>query len=196
MINNIIRNPLVKTIGIVLVLYFGLFTNKEDPGSLGNRMAPKKIKENVNEAWEQGKFIATNVKKAQELAKTTDKKPETLSSLDKVIAEDLNKGVGEKSLTCGDSAIISYGLYNLDGHQLDFIVAEKFTIGERKNWLIEKNLIGMKIDGARIIGVPQDFITDDIKLAQLLKLGKTDLKYHVSLKDIVPTPPKSKISCN
>lgn len=66
-IDLILHNPIFKIIGIFLILYFGLYTNKEHPDSLGNRLSKEKMQENFKEVKSNSYFIVENLRKAEEL---------------------------------------------------------------------------------------------------------------------------------
>ena len=67
--NKITKNPLIRFIGIVAILYYGLLHNKESPDSLGNRLSPKKIQTNISEISTKSTHIITNVQKAKQIIK-------------------------------------------------------------------------------------------------------------------------------
>lgn len=183
---ELLRNPLIKTIGIALVLYFALFANKEKPESLGNRLSSENIKKSFSEAQNQGKFIITNVKIAQEIAKEKAEEQKLASqNISDIATSDLEIGAGEQSVACGDEVEISYGIYTKSGKQLEFLNSKKFVIGENQNPVIEKNIIGMKRGGIREINIPYNYRTEDKKLIELLKFNATDLKYQITLLSIV-----------
>lgn len=178
---ELLKNPIIKTIGIVTILYFALFSDKKNPESLGNRLSPEKIKQHVSDVTEKSKFIITNVQVAKEALKNQPSQQVSDESVAQISIEDLDAGEGEESLSCGSEAEIIYGIYTKDDKQLEFSKPEKIIIGGRKNYLIEKNIIGMKKSGIRVIKVPQKFQTGDKKLYELLKFNQTDLKYQVTL---------------
>jgi hypothetical protein len=185
---ELLRNPLIKTIGIVLVLYFALFANKEKPESLGNRLSSENIKKSLSEAQSQSKFIITNVKIAQEIAKEKERAEEQAlaqQNISDITTNDLEIGAEEQVIACGDEVEIAYGIYTKDGKQLEFFNSQKFIVGEEKNLIIERNIIGMKRGGIREINIPYHYRTEDKKLAELLKLNATDLKYQITLLSIV-----------
>jgi hypothetical protein len=184
---ELLKNPLLKFPLIAVILYFGLFHDKKNPESLGNRLSTANIKKNFNEAREKTKFIAVNVQQAQEFKK---KQIEGAIIADKVkkeevalLIDDAEIGIGPETLACDDVAQISYAIYNKIGKQLVFIATEKLAIGKKVNPLIDKNIIGMKKGGIRNIKVPHDFKTTDQKLLQLLKFNEGNLKYQVTLLD-------------
>jgi len=192
---EILRNPLIKAIGIITILYFGLFSNKSNPDSLGSRLSSEKIKKNFSEAKEKSKFIITSVQSAQEAAKEQKARQDlgniSAQNSPKTSTEDLDIGEGEDSLSCGSEAEIIYSIYGKDDKQLESpSKPEKLLIGSNKNQMVESNIIGMKTSGIRIIKIPQDFQTNDKKLSELLKFYQTDLKYQITLlsftKDVDP----------
>lgn len=69
-INRIISNPLVKIIAIVLILYFGLFSNNHDNRSLRNRFSADNIKESVDEIAQQKDAIVRNLEQAKKLERS------------------------------------------------------------------------------------------------------------------------------
>lgn len=46
---KLLQNPFVKIIGIVIILYYALFADKNDPESLGNRFSGVQMERNVRE---------------------------------------------------------------------------------------------------------------------------------------------------
>jgi hypothetical protein len=187
---QLLSNPVIIGVGVALVLYFALFANKKNPESLGNRLSAEKVKKNFNEVQEKGRFIATNVKMAKTMAKEKAMQSETKSQVD----YSRKSEEGDK-ISCGDEVEISYGIYAKDGQQLEFFNLQKLLIGSKKNWLIEKNIIGMKRGEINSINIPQNFQSEDKKLAELLKLHTMDLKYQLTILSLTKTD-NQKISCN
>ena len=186
---DLLRNPLIRSVGVAIILYFALFADKTNPESLGNRLAPETIKKNFAEAKEKGKFIITNVKTAQEQLKDLDEKKAREAAQEK-----LKNSNAELQISCGDNVEISYGVFTKNGKQLEFIDSERLTIGKKLNPFLEKNIIGLKQDETRNINIPQDFQTDDLQLLQLLK-NNSDLHYQVTLLHLQKTA-GSGISCD
>lgn len=71
--NSITKNPIFRICGIALILYYGLFQNKDNPDNLGNRLAPERIKSNLSEISDKSVYIIGNVKKAEEIQKSVTK---------------------------------------------------------------------------------------------------------------------------
>jgi len=192
---HLLKNPIIKTVGITLILYFALFSSRS-PDSLRNRLSPQNIKQDLGEIKEKSKFIVTNIKTAQSLAveKAEAEKLQNKPAFTSI--EDAEIGSGEDSVICGSEIEISYGIYTIDKKQLDFVNSEKLTIGTKSHPLIEKNIIGMKLNGTRYINIPSNFKTDDIILAQILKLNNGDLRYQIDLKSLKQDAANKNIVCN
>ena len=97
---ELLRNPLIKYPGIILVIYFGLFSNKENPSSLGNRLSAESVKKNFNEMQEKGKFIATNIQAAKDLE--AQRRQSASSNSEIIVKEDLEIGTSQEEISCGD----------------------------------------------------------------------------------------------
>lgn len=191
---ELLHNPIIKIIGIVAVLYFALFANKQNPESLGNRLSPTNVKKNFQEAKEKSKFIAVNVKKAQEIAKNQQiTQSETDNSYAKISVVELETGQGEMKIECGNEVEISIGIYNQQEQQIEFINSVKIIVGSKKDQLIEENVIGMRQGGIRNINILRGFQTDSQKLQQFLKQG--DVKYQVTVLNL-KKPLNSTFTCN
>jgi hypothetical protein len=177
--NNLIKNPLFKIIGIILIIYFALFDNKENPQSLANRLSVKQLQQNASEVKEKTHFILYNLQNAKEAQK--------------IIVEDKEVGIGE-SLRCLDEADLSYKIFVKNiSKEIEEIHEKKILIGGRKNLIIERNVVGMKAGGVRIINVPSAFQTTDEKLSQLFKTYSSDVKYEVSLLKFTKLKPVANI---
>ncbi len=64
---KLIHNPIFRIIGIMAVLYYGLFHNRQKPESLGNRLSPEIIKANLSEVSSKSVDIITNLQKAEKI---------------------------------------------------------------------------------------------------------------------------------
>ncbi|MCE3255308.1 MAG: hypothetical protein K0R25_802 [Rickettsiaceae bacterium] len=65
--SSLIKNPIFRIIGILVILYYGLFYNNDKPESLKARLAPEKIKSNLSDMSSKSLYIIENVKKAEEV---------------------------------------------------------------------------------------------------------------------------------
>lgn len=197
---QLLQNPIIKTIGITTILYFALFADKKNPESLGNRLSAERMKENFKEIQNKSQFIMRNVKAAQNHAKIQVLKKKENGQVNhsflQISEKILNKGTGDKIAKCGDKVIIDYGILNSKGRQLYFTSSQKFTIGKRKDLLIENKLIGMKESGIKSLNIPKDFKSTNDRLKHFLETSKTDLEYQITLHNIQKDTHNSKISCN
>jgi hypothetical protein len=192
---KILKNPIVKWAGIILIIYFALFANKKSPQSLGNRLSKENVEKNLNQMKEKSKFIVSNVRLAKEVAKEREAQRKVdIENAEGIIVKDVEIGAGDKAISCADIVEISYGIYASDGKQLEFVPKEKITIGSKKNWPVEKNIIGLKKAAVREINLPGNIQTADEKLLKLLKLHPEGLKYQVTVLSFAKSG--SQLSCN
>ena len=182
-IMELLRRPLVKIIGLMLVMYFGLFSNKQDPDSLGNRLSSQNIKENFSEIHEKSNFILFNIDRAKQMSgKELGTGEDPSQSFSVITAQDYASGSGDEQLKCGDLAEISYDVRVFGSNSsLEFVTKENLIIGSNSNSLLEQKIIGMKTGGVRIINIPRDFKSGNKKIAFLLKFNEAALQYTVSL---------------
>ncbi len=180
---ELLRKPLVKIIGLALVIYFGLFADKKNPDSLGNRLSSDRIKQNIDQAQEKGAFILSNIDKARQIgAGGTVEVVEPSQNFSTITVQDIEDGEGDEILKCGDEAEIAYDIHVAGSNgQLEFVPQEKLLIGSNANRLLERKIIGMKSGGERIINVPRDFKSANQKLSFLLKFNEAALQYNVRL---------------
>lgn len=195
---RLLKNPIVRACGVAMVLYFALFANKENPESLGNRLSADNVKKNLGDMKEKGKFIAVNVKAAQDVAKQMKSMPKPVVKAENfagIKVSDLTKGEGAAAI-CSDEVIVDYGLYGNKGKQLYFISSEKFTLGQRQNWLLEKHILGMQKGTVRSLMIPQNFDTDNAKIKQYLLTNRTGIEFKITLNEIKPVNSSTTPDCN
>ena len=89
MIKTIINNPIFRICGVVVILYYGLFKNKYEPESLGNRFSAERIKSNISEVSEKSAYIAENIRKAEKLSAVNSNK--SLADENKKPTQDTKK---------------------------------------------------------------------------------------------------------
>jgi hypothetical protein len=190
---ELLKNPLIKWAGMLLILYFALFNNEQNPRSLGNRVSAENIKNNISEATKQGSFIISNVKMVKKTMQhpemLTDQKYTTFSHNDVVV------GSGEKEAACGDEATISYTIINSNNLQLDFANADKIIIGSGQENFFEANIKGMKVGGLRYISIPSGSLIYDKKLGQFINNSDIDLEIQIALLSLL-TSELQNLSCN
>lgn len=181
---DFLRIPFVKIIGICVVLYFALFSNKQNPDSLRNRLSKEQVTKNLQTAKEQSQFIISNVRMAQGADKNT---------VTAVEIEDTASGQDGEAAACGSEVVISYGIYDSSNKQIKFIDSESLVIGSKKNELIEKNITGLKPDSVRNLRIPKELATNDKNLSEMLKFYG-NIRYQISVKAVTPHP-ESQSSC-
>ena len=181
---ELLRNPIIKITGLVLVLYFALFYDKKNPDSLGNRLSSERIAKNFHEAQEKSTFIMSNIERAHNLrgATAATASSDPLQNFSTLTIQDVEIGKEGGALKCGDEAEISYDIRVAGStNQLEFVPKEKLVIGSNVNPMIERKIVGMKKGGLRIIKIPKDFKSSNQKLAFLLKFNEAELQYAVTL---------------
>lgn len=171
---DIAKNPIIKIIGVALILYFGLLGNKESPESLGNRLSKEALENDLSEAKKKSNFIFNNVVYA--------KKQLNESNSAKIEVNNLLLGSGEK-IACGDIAEISYEVYDISGNNLDKSTSADFIFNPKSINILEKHLEGMRIKGVREIIVAKNFPTQDLQLKKYQEIAKGSIKYQITLKN-------------
>jgi hypothetical protein len=193
-IMEILRNPIVKTVGIAAILYFALFYNKENPESLGNRLSPKNIKEGLGEVTKKAQFIAGGISTANEQAKEMEKLRSKKFQDAASDYKDIKTGEGE-AISCGDYALISYKIFNSQNQELAKQPSRPISIGTQQNLLLERNIIGMKRGGTRVITVTQNpNITDPMLKSQIEQSGGRMI-FEVTLENFDALPNNKNSSC-
>ena len=186
-IEEIIKNPLVKLAGIITILYFALFTNKENPDSMGNRFSSEQLKKDFNDIKEKSKLVTLGIAQrnnAQNIAKdeTINKTQENLTSSDsgkkielseniydfsKFIVNDSSLGDISKKSDCGNEVVISYQIYSEKQKLLQNAQSKTLIIGAKEDLVLEKYSKNMGKKGIRAILFPQDFISNNSELNKL-----------------------------
>lgn len=165
LVNEILKNPLVKIGAIAVILYFALFSNKENPDSLRNRLSKERIEKNLHEASSKSKFIITNVGAAKKIAAEKIRKEKEMENV---------------TIECSDEVVTDYSIYSND-KSLYTEKNKKFIIGSKADTIIERNIIGMKIGESKNIS-----IMDAIQTSQkeTIPQPKNDIKYHITIVSI------------
>lgn len=187
----LLRNPFIKIIGVVIVLYFGLFNNKENKSSLGYRLSKENISKNIDEVKEHSTYIVATINDVKsveagllpaEVLRERASRNQPRYSYDDVTSYIEEEGNGVNKVECGDQAKISYKIYvKATNVELDNVENQVLIIGSKKNKLLEDHLIGIKEGAVKIINIPKHSKVADTKLASLLKFNETDLYYKIKL---------------
>jgi hypothetical protein len=183
-INNLLKNPLIRICATILIVYLALFSNKENPNSLGNRFSKERLQKNFTEMKEKGQFIKKNI----DTAKRIEKEKKTTQNSEG-IKSDL-------SVKCGDKVITNYAIYtnNIKLNQIDNL---EFVIGSKQNWLIEKNLIGMKNNEVKNINMLDSLTTNERKMISSSNINlQNNTEYKITVLQVIHGSDNKKISCN
>lgn len=191
---DFLRIPLVKIIGICAILYLALFSEKQNPNSLGNRLSKEKVTKNLSDAKERSRFIISNVRTTKEAAIKQDKiyQPDAGA---KISIEDIDVGKGDIAVSCGSTVEFSYGIYSSDNKQIKVVSSEKLVVGGGTNKIIENNIFGMRQGGIRNIKIPHNFKTDNRDMTDLLKFYNADIRYQLFLVSVAEPNITSHITC-
>lgn len=188
---NLTRHPLVKWSGILAILYFALFSNKDNPRSLGNRMSSENIEKSLREAKEKSDYIIENVKIARSLAGNPVLQPNPIPQIASITTQDLNIGSGDLAISCGNEVVISYAIYTSDATQIEFVNSQELVIGSKSEPFLEENILGMKLGGIRSINILTTSSISDQKIIDLIKKHGSELKIQVTLLSLLPTEDKN-----
>lgn len=186
----IVKNPIAKTIGIGLILYYALFANTEKPNSLGNRINKETLSKDIKQAQEKIGFIATNVKVARNLSNPKNKR-----AAQKIQTIDEKEGIGENIVECEDEVKFSGQIFSQDGRLIKKMPGQIVVIGSKSNSLIEKNILGMKELGVRIIAIPYNSTIKNREIAELMSNYSTSLEYKITVKSIEKSLDQSTKNC-
>ncbi len=187
------RHPLVKWTGILAILYFAIFSNKDNPRSIGNRISSENIEKSLQEARKKSDYIIENVKMARSLAANNASQPTpgatqphstTAQGLN--AAQELNIGSGDLTLSCGNEVVVSYAIYKSDATQIEFVNSQQLVIGSKSEPFLEENILGMKIGGIRSINFSNTNSISDRKIIELMKKHDSELRMQVTLLSIIP----------
>lgn len=177
-LTGFLRIPLVKFVCILLILYFALFSNKDHPDALSNRLSKERISEGIDQAAKKSRFIISNVQSSNNIPKAPQATDQPIVKA-KTSIEDVELGKGNMAV-CGSEVEISYSIFAKD-KKLREVSSEEIIIGSNIDKIIEKNILGMQKGGIRNIKVPYNFESDDRRLSGMLNFYKSDLRYQVSL---------------
>jgi len=144
-----IKNPLIKLVGIIAIVYFALFYDSGHKDSLKKRLSSKNIKRNIDHIKDKTVHIKQNIDKVKIYE-------EKLAIAEILIASDksyqnLVLGFGNEA-KCGDVVLINYNKL-IDGIN---IPKSNYQITINYSSAFSEQLIGMKPSGVRKIFVKED----------------------------------------
>lgn len=170
--------PLVKFIGIGIIIYFALFSNTNDSASLRNRLSKERVNKNLQDAKEKSRFIISNVRTAQSISKEKIINPDIAN---KISLEDVTIGTSADVVRCGSEVEISYGIFSDNNLQIKTVSSEKLVVGSNINPIVEKNIFDMKQGGIRNIKIPKGFVTNNNHINEQIKFYNSGIRYQVYL---------------
>jgi hypothetical protein len=183
---KLLENPLIKWAGILAIIYFALFSNKNNPDSLSNRLSGSNIKKNLNEAKEKSEFIITNVKIAQSMAESSeDVKKDNFS--DEIITENLSTSNSVNKVKCGDEVEILTSINSANGKNISTPQIKKIIIGSDNNPLLEEKIMGVAENSAIRLKIKESYQSHEREIAEILNSEKKEIYYDILIKEINPT---------
>ncbi len=196
---KLLQNPIIKTIGIALVLYFALFHKSDNPNSLSQRLSTERIKEGANQIKDKAKFISRNISGVQDrktpnlpLYNPTPKKIELASDTAKNVAENqkIDPPVKRK-IACGDEVEIIFLMFNEMAVELKRDFIKKLVIGSKQRLYFEKMIIGMEEKSSKDLELfPKDVI-EDKEVADIVKKNNAKVKLHIMVNSSKPSGNKN-----
>lgn len=170
-INKIGENTLFKIVGITVILYLFLFSDK-NPNAIGHKLSKQDVTEGYHTAKEKYKFISEKLEEAKEFEKekknsesannsdsSETKAPEpyqynqhpnsayvaNIPKYEIKIDEKNFVKVTDKNykISCGDMVEISYYMV-ANKQKIGEEQKQKFIVGSNSNYLIEQDIIGSK----------------------------------------------------
>ncbi len=185
---KILRIKIIRIGLVFVIIYFALFSNKNNPQGLGYRFSSQQLHKDFSEAEQKGGFILENIRRAQNAdgSKNEEALQEVLKyDYSNAIYKDVEIGKSKEIAQCGDEALVSYSINVAQNKsQLDFIESQKVLIGSNKNRLLEEKISGMHVGGTRSVKIPKDLKSDFQLLNNLLKFNETELYFLINLKEI------------
>ena len=181
----LLKNPIIKTAGVIIVIYFAFFSDKKNPNGLAQRLSGKNIKSDLSEISRKSQFILTNVGVAKEVAKKNEDYYSIINQqIDLLDYTDIIIGEGVDAISCFDKARFFYKIFDFFNKEIEFSQADNVTIDNLNSFVLEKKLIGMKKNGVRQVIIPPSFNTLDPKLKNLLLQNPQGLKYEITVVEI------------
>lgn len=188
---RIIQNPIIKTVGIFVILYFALFANKENPESLGNRMSKENIKKNLGDVFRKGHDAMTTIETAGQEAQIEEGKKFKKFEEYEVSYVKSSAGKGDEKIDCADYVILTYKISD-DENKVLTQRSENLTVGSGKSLLIERNILGMKVGETRNLIISQDYDGPDNLVREIVERYNRDIRYEITItnfnKNDIPQP--------
>jgi hypothetical protein len=181
-----LKNPLIKIIGVVAIIYFGMFYDNDHPDSLGNRLSIDNVKKNINEVQQKVSDISQTI----EIAKQNNQQISAERKFSELSFEKVFVGTGNNFIECGDEVNIIYKFYDDQNRILEMSENSQIIAFQSNEdlilTLIAQNISGIKngaIIRAKFLGKYKEA---DQKLNKLLKIANYNLNLEVYVLSINP----------
>ena len=159
---KILDNFFIKTIGIIAVLYFTLFSDKEDTDNLRNRFSSEQLKQDVSTIVNNTQHILTNAKQV---------KKHGLRQI-------------KNTARCGNEVIINYKIFSLKSKkELESVSNLKIVISDKTD-IFNSQIIGMKKNEVKTFEVLKNQSINDARLVNYLKNSENGLSLHIELLEV------------
>ena len=206
---RLLKSPLIRLIGAVIILYYALFANTYEKDSLGNRLSKQTIEKNLEETKRKSLYIAINIKQAQDYSRNniSNNSPSDINSENKnsnssanfpigIIIKDIHIGQGQEA-RCGDKITANYTVYDNDGNKLNNIINYTVKIDENSaKSIIKENLIGLKVGSKRLIILPVTYKAKDMESFKYMAMSHNKgINYEINLIQVEESK-NSSAKCN
>jgi hypothetical protein len=161
---NLAKNPLIKIVGILIIIYFALFYDTQNKSNLRNRLSTDKLKKNFVHIKNTTENIKKNIKTSRvEFKSGVDQSGRTKYNT----YEDVNQGSGIE-VKCGDGVTISF-----TKSSDDMSLTQRGYTMQVDNSELSKNIIGMKVGGTKKFKLKEEVngkISSYIYKVELIKI--------------------------
>ncbi len=178
---DISQNSWLKIVGIIAVLYFALFSNKENPHSLGHNLNKDEISKGYKEALNKGKKIHSDVFKAQELKKRM--MDPSNSTPDILVFDEVESLIGNR-VSCNDIVDIAFEIKNINNDIIQPKTNMSLVVGKGSSPIIEEHLLNMRESSIKILNIPFSYQGNSQMLSSIRSQGYKNIIYRFELANI------------
>ena len=187
---NLFKNKLFRLIGIITILYFGLF-REDNPEGLRNRLSPENIKSGIKEVRKKSSHVVQAMKQAKEL----EEKQKFIDSYYQnkasnrfdIKVQDMVIGEG-KEVECGNWVSVDYRVFinNAALLKLNSFNDKQFIFGDKNGDKVVANEVkGMRKGGVRKVIIPANYQAQDERLAEYLAQAEENgIAYEIKLNEL------------
>jgi len=174
-----LKNPLIKIIGVVAIIYFGMFYDNDHPDSLRNRLSIDNVKKNINEVQQKVGDISQTI----EIAKQNNQQISVERKFSELSFEKVFVGTGNNFIECGDEVNIIYKFYDDQNKILEMSENSQIIAFQNNEdlilTLIAQNISGLKMGAIIRTKFLGKYNEADQKLNKLLKFANYNLNLEV-----------------